>query len=200
VAIVVRQQGKLRLSIMSADGTNAHTLASSISVQSSGGHGCADWSPDGAWVVAAGSDMQGSGLFKIPVDGGAPVRLVSGQVTNPVWSPDGSLIVYGGPVVGGRVPLLGVRPDGMAVEFPEVRTALGGTHRFLRNGTGVVYSPRAQSRDFWLLDLATRKTRPLTHLSDRGALRAFDISPDGKEIVFDRLRDNSDIALIDLPK
>ena len=29
---------------------------------------------------------------------------------------------------------------------------------------------------------------------------AFDITPDGKEIVFDRLRDNSDIVLIDLPK
>jgi hypothetical protein len=28
----------------------------------------------------------------------------------------------------------------------------------------------------------------------------FDITPDGKQIVFDRLRDNSDIVLIDRPK
>jgi hypothetical protein len=28
----------------------------------------------------------------------------------------------------------------------------------------------------------------------------FDITPDGKQIVFDRLRENSDIVLIDLPK
>jgi Tol biopolymer transport system component len=139
-------------------------------------------------------------LFKIPVDGSAPLRLVSGQVINPVWSPDGTLIAYGGPVVGGQVPLLGVRPDGTRVELPDVRAGLGGAHRFLPNGTGLVYLPRSQSRDFWLLDLATNKTHPLTHLSDKGTLSTFDITPDGKEIVFDRSRENSDIVLIDLPK
>ena len=118
VAIIVHQQGTLRLLMMSADGTNARTLAPSITILSSEGHGSADWSPDGAWIVAAGLDVQGPGLFKIPVDGRrAPVRLVSGQVVNPVWSPDGTLIVYGGPVVGGRVPLLGVRPDGTGSNF-----------------------------------------------------------------------------------
>ena len=120
----------------------------------------------GSWQPA--SDVQGPGLFMIPVDGRAPVRLVSGQVVNPVWSPDGALIVYGGPVVGGRVPLLGVKPDGTRVELPDVRTRLGGGHRFLPNGTGLVYLPRSQSRDFWLLDLATKKTRQLTRLGDHG--------------------------------
>jgi Tol biopolymer transport system component len=200
VAIIVRQQGTLRLLMMSADGTKARTLAPSITIESSGGHGSAGWSPDGAWIVAAGTDAQGPGLFTIPVDGRAPVRLVSGQVINPVWSPKGALIVYGGPSVGGQVPLLGVRPDGTRVELPDVRTGLGGGHRFLPNGTGLVYMPRTQSRDFWLLDLATNKTHLLAHLSDHGAVSAFDITPDGKEIVFDRLRENSNIVLIDLPK
>ena len=54
------------------------------------------------------------------------------------------------------------------------------------------------SQDFWLLDLAAKKSRPLTHLSNGGAMRTFDVTPDGKQIVFDRLRDNSDIVLIDL--
>ena len=200
VAIIVTQQGKLQLLMMSGDGTNARTLAPSITIESSGGHGSADWSPDGTWIVAGGSDGQGSGLFKIPVDGGEPVRLVSGQVINPVWSPDGTLIVYGGPVVGGRVPLLGVKPDGTRVQLPEVWTGLGGGHRFLPNGKGLVYAPRSQSRDFWLFDFVTSKTHPLTRLSDRGRIRTFDITPDGKEIVFDRIQQNSDIVLIDLPK
>ena len=200
VAIIVRQEGRLRLSIMSRDGTNPRTLAPSITIQSSGGHGSADWSPDGTWIVAAGSDGQDTGIFKIPVDGRAPVRLASGQLINPVWSPDGTLIVYGGPAVAGQVPLLGVRPDGTPVELPDVRTGLGGGHRFLPDGTGLVYLPRSQSRDFWLFDLATKKTRPLTHLGDHGALSTFDIAPDGRSIVFDRVRENSDIVLIDLPK
>ena len=51
-----------------------------------------------------------------------------------------------------------------------------------------------------LLDLATKKTHRLAHLGDYGAVSVFDITPDGKGIVFDRLRDNSDIVLIDLPK
>ena len=200
LAIVARQGRKPRLTIMSASGTDARTLAPSITILSSGGQGSADWSPDGTRIVAAGSDEQGSGLFTIPVDGGAPVRLVSGQVTNPVWSPDGTLIVYSGPVVAGRVPLLGVKPDGTPVELPEVRAGLAGGHRFLPDGTGLVYLPRSQSRDFWLLDLATKTTRALTRLGDHGALQAFDISPDGKSIVFVRSRENSDIVLIDLPK
>jgi hypothetical protein len=54
--------------------------------------------------------------------------------------------------------------------------------------------------DFALLDMATMKTRPLTHFNDRAAMRTFDITPDGKWIVFDRLRENSDVVLIDLPK
>jgi len=198
VAIIVRQEGKQRLSVMLADGTNARTLATPITIQGSG-RGSADWSPDGKWIVAAGSDAQGSGLFIIPVDGSVPVRrLVSGEVVNPVWSPTEALIVYGGPNVGGQVPLLGVRPDGTPVKLPEVRAGLGGGHRFLPNGTGLVYLPRGL--DFWLLDLATNKTRPLTRLSDHGSLHTFDITPDAKEIVFDRLRNNSDIVLIDLPK
>ena len=30
-------------------------------------------------------------------------------------------------------------------------------------------------------------------------MKSFDVSPDGKQILFDRIRENSDIVLIDLP-
>jgi hypothetical protein len=71
--------------------------------------------------------------------------------------------------------------------------------RFLPNGSGFVYLqglPSAQN--LWLLDLASMKTRELTRLNNAGAIRSFDISPDGN-IVFDRLRGNSHVVLIDLP-
>ena len=185
--------------IMPADGTSIRTLAASIDIEGVPGQSAADWSPDGAWIVTGGRDAQGPALFKIPVDGDAPVRLVAGQAVNPVWSPDGNLIVYSGGFMTGQVTLLGVRPDGASVELPLVRIRQGG-YRFLPSGTGLVYLPLRRSLDFWLLDLATKKTRQLTRLSDQGALRTFDITPDGKHIVFDRSRENSDIVLIDLPK
>jgi len=97
------------------------------------------------------------------------------------------------------VTLLGVRPDGTAVDLPQVLARPGG-YRFLPDGTGLVYLPRIQGLDFWLLDFATGKSRPLTSLENRGTLRTFDITPNGKEIVFDRSRQNSNIVLIDLPK
>jgi tricorn protease-like protein len=57
-----------------------------------------------------------------------------------------------------------------------------------------------QSQDFWFFDLKTGSTRQLTRLSNQGKLQTFDITPDGKQIVFDRSRENSDIVLIELPK
>ena len=204
VAVVVRQQGKRHLAIMSADGTNSRILAASIDIQGWAERGAADWSPDGKWIVAGGDDGQGKGLFKIPVDGGAPVQLVKGEAHNPVWSPNGDLIVYatGTPFAGagGTNVLRGVKPDSTPVVMPAVRVRAGGAHRFLPRGTGLVYLPSIESQDFWLLDLATGQTRQLTRLADRGYLNGFDITPDGKYLVFDRTQQNADIVLIDLPK
>jgi len=39
----------------------------------------------------------------------------------------------------------------------------------------------------------------LTNLDREILMRSFDVSPDGKQILFDRYRQNPDIVLIDLP-
>jgi Tol biopolymer transport system component len=199
VAIIVRPAGRRHLSIVSADGRSSRTLAPSIDIEGAVNQGTADWSPDGNWIVTGGRDAQGPGLFKIPMDGGVPVRLVTGRAVNPVWSPDGNLIVYGGKFFTGQVELRGVRPDGTPVELPSVRTRPGG-YRFLPNGTGLVYLPYIPSLDFWMFDFATKTHHQLTRLSNQGAVGTFDVTRDGKAIVFDRSRDNSDIVLIDLAK
>jgi len=185
---------------MSADGTNSRTLAPSIVIQGAAGQGAAAWSPDSTWIVAGGSDASAQkGLFKIPVDGGEPSLIKKGQGTNPVWSPDGNLIVYSSPLVAGQATFLGMRPDGTPVELPPMR-ARQGAYRFLPDGKSLVFLTTNESVDFWLLDLATKMTRQLTRLNNKGKLQTFDLTPDGKQIVFDRTVENSHIVLIDLPR
>jgi Tol biopolymer transport system component len=198
VALVVNQEGRRRIAIMAADGTGRRTLGATISIEGSPGASAIDWSPDGAWIAAGGVDQQGAGLFKVPLDGGPPVRLVTGHAVNPVWSPAGNLIVYAAAFVDGQVPLRAVRPDGTHVDLPQVRAREGG-YRFLPDGSGLIYLPMLRSLDFWQLDFNTGQQRPVTQLDDRGRLRSFDVAPDGTHIVFDRSRENSDIVLIDLP-
>src|SRR5262249_16740378 len=153
------------------------------------------WSPDGNWIITGGNDMKSEGLWKISVQGGTPVRLVQGSALNPVWSPNGTLIAYHGPVVANKAPLMAVNADGTGFELPPIGVYFedGQRYRFLPSGKGLIYMEGSNPwQNFWLLDLATKKRKPLTHFSSGAAMNTFDITPDGKQIVFDRLRENSD--------
>ena len=197
VAVVLRKQGKRQIALVSADGADHQSLAEVIDVR-----GTSAWSPGGKWIVTGGNDPQGPGLFKIPVDGGTPVRLVTAAAFDPVWSPDDNVIVYTSQR-GANAPLLAVHPDGSPATLPAIRVPAGGggRSRFLPSGKGLVYLQGQEGdQDFWLLDLTTNKSRQLTRLSNAATMNTFDITPDGSRIVFDRLRENSDIRLIDLPK
>jgi Tol biopolymer transport system component len=195
VVLLLRRDEGWHLHLLSADGAELQVLSRSVDAR-----GAAAWSPDGRWIVVGGSEAGVHGLFKIPIDGGAPERIVDGEALNPVWSPDGSMIVYAGPQVEAVTPLLAVREDGTPVELPNIGVLRHGERaRFLPDGSGLVYMSGSQpSQDFWLLDLATMESRRLTRLDQGAAMRSFDITPDGKRIVFDRLRENSDIVLIEL--
>ena len=197
IALVLRQNERNVLHVLSADGAEIRVLASAIHVR-----GSISWSPDGAWVVAGGNDPDGNrGLFKINVRGDQVERIVKGQAVNPVWSPAGDLIVYDGPQVNATGPVLGVRPDGKTVELPDMESLVPGQRvRFLPDGRGLIHMKTSANfhQDFWLLDLETKEDRQLTRLDDAGTISTFDITPDGTRIVFDRMRENGDVVLIDL--
>jgi len=197
VAISLRRQGKIHLNVMNEDGSGLVSLAESLDVR-----GSASWSPDGRWIVIGAVGDKGRGLFKVQADGSEVVQLTKIEGTNPVWSPDGGVIVFGGPEVAGFQPLQAVQPEGTPITLSDIRIRIEGQRfRFLPNSKQLVYMTGPQRRlDFALLDLTTMKSRPLTQLDNPAATSSFDVTPDGKKIVFDRLRENSDIVLIDLPK
>ncbi len=197
-AFAMKRNGKRQMYVVAADGTGLRSLSSDIDVR-----GAASWSPDGKWIVVAGSDRNGPGLFKLPVDGGSPIQLARGQFLDPVWSPRGDLIIYCGTQVFTVTPLLAMHPDGTPARLPKIIVQRGGQRaRFLPNGTGLVYmlGSTLAEQDFWLLDLRTMASRRLTRLSNPAVMSTFDIAPDGSRIVFDRLQANSRIVLIDLAK
>jgi len=198
LALILRQNERNVLHVLSADGAELRALSSTVDVR-----GSVSWSPDGAWIVAGGEDLDGlPGLFKISVDGDRVEKIVEGLALDPVWSPAGELIVYSGPqVYSGLSHVLGVRPDGAPVELPLLEIfAQGKRVRFLPDGQSLIHMKSSANyhQDFWLLDLSTMQDRQLTRLDDAGTIRTFDITPDGRRIVFDRMRDHSDIVLIDL--
>jgi hypothetical protein len=55
-------------------------------------------------------------------------------------------------------------------------------------------------KELWMRDLKTGRERQLTTLGRGFSIGDFDISVDGRELIFDRSRDESDIVLIERPK
>jgi serine/threonine protein kinase len=196
VCFPVGRGGHSTLYCMSADGTGARAVGEPLDVR-----GAASWSPDGKWLAVAAREGRGVRVFKIPVGGGPPVRLVDSVSSNPVWSPDGKFILYSGTPRARSVPVKAVTPDGQPYAVsPLTVDRVGDSYRFLANGNALVVKLGGFRRqDFWLFDIATGQRRQLTALRPGESLQRFDVSPDGKRILFERVRENSDIVLIELP-
>ena len=150
-----------RLYVMAADGTDARRIAESLDVRDA-----PSWSPDGKWIAVVATEGNEQPLFKVPVDGGAPVRLVGGVNSDPVWSPDGRFIVYSEQSSGTEVPAEGDHSGEAAVPAAGGHGPAGGNrYRFLPDGKALVLMQGGlRQQDFWLLDLATGQQRQLTNL------------------------------------
>jgi Tol biopolymer transport system component len=197
IAFAVHGERQAHLYLMAADGTGAHRLAESLDANDA-----PSWSPDGKWIaVVAGDGVKANPLFKVPVDGGPPIRLVEGVIHDPVWSPDGRFILYSEALGSAVHRLRGVTPDKRPVPLPDIWVRYAGNrYRFLPDGKAViVMKGEGWQQNFWMLNLATEQMRQLTNLRPGFDMRSFDISRDGKQILFDRYRENSDVVLIDLP-
>jgi Tol biopolymer transport system component len=198
IAFAYRLNGRAALHVMSATGTDVRTVTDSVDVR-----GTFSWSPDGRWIAFAGSaSAQATRVYKVAASGGAPVPLANAISARPLWSPDGRFIVYSEPVQGARVQVRAVTPDGKPFPLPEmwVNYQTGTPYRFVPGAAALVYLKEGDVRhqNFFRIDLTSGEEQQLTDLQPGVEMRDFDVSPDGRQILFDRLRDNSDIVLMEL--
>ena len=182
---------------MRADGTNARVVTDSLDLQ-----GAPAWAPDGRSITSAAVDRGEPHLFRVPVDGGAPSLMVAEYAADPVWAPDGSFVVYSGPDIGTTLSLHAVTTDAAPRPLPALTLVRGARHlAFMPAGRRLVFlRGEIQHKNLWLVDLDTGVERQLTNFAPEFEIRDFDISPDGREIVVERVQDHSDVVLLDLPR
>ena len=91
--------------------------------------------------------------------------------------------------------------EGKPYPIPELILSRGSNHFSFLPGQPMLAVLKGEfwHKNFWLIDLVTGQQRQLTNFSREFLLGDFDISGDGKEIVFGRAKENSNIVLIDLP-
>jgi Tol biopolymer transport system component len=197
IAFSVRQHGQTLLYAMQADGTNARIVTDSLDLQ-----GAPAWAPDGQSITSAADDQGVPHLFRVPLDGRAPTRFVQEYSIDPAWAPDGRFVVYSGPEIGTTFSVKAVTAEAAAHPLPALTLTRGARHlAFLPGGRAVLLlRGEIQHKDLWLIDLETGTERQLTSLSPDFDIRDFDVSPNGREVVLERVQERSEVVLLDLPR
>jgi Tol biopolymer transport system component len=196
LAFLVQRRGLTQLYVTNADGSGARRVAEELDVR-----GAPAWSPDGQWLAVAANRGGEPQLFKIPVGSGTPVLLVKEYSTDPIWAPSGRFLVYSGADVGTTFSVKAVNADATPRQLPNLILTRGARRLAFPGGEDelIILKGDISHKEFWLVNLKTGHERQLTNLGREFAIRDFDVSADGREIIFDRAREESDIVLFDLP-
>jgi Tol biopolymer transport system component len=194
IAFAFRQGGQTMLCTMNADGTDARIVTRALQLQ-----GTPAWTPDGLSLTVAGVVDGTPRLFTVPLDGRPPVPLASGHAVDPAWSPAGDLVAFSGPDVGTTFPIKAVKADGSPYRLPALTLTRGARHlSFLPEGRSLlVLRGGIRHKNLWLVDLDTGAERQVTDFAPGFDVRDFDLSPDGRELVLEQVREYSDIVLIE---
>jgi Tol biopolymer transport system component len=196
IAFTVKQREQTLLYVMQSDATNARVITNSLNLL-----GDPAWAPDGQSITSAVVKSGVPQLFRIPLHAGPPTPVVHEYSINPAWSSDGQFLVYSGPDIGTMFSVKAVAQTA-AHPLPRITLTRGARHvAFMPGGHALlILRGDIQHKDLWLVNLDTGVETQLTNLPPEFDIRDFDISPDGREVVLERVQARSDIVLMDLPQ
>ncbi|HVO23939.1 MAG TPA: DNA-binding protein [Candidatus Margulisiibacteriota bacterium] len=193
VAVTVSDAGRTRLYVIDNDTGHADVVTSELVLR-----GNLAWTPDGQALIAAVVRDGEPRLTRIALNGDSPLPLVSEYSVDPVWSPDGRFLVFSGADVGTSFPLRAVAPDGRPFPLPGLLLARGSRVAFLGDPqTLIILRGQPGHLTFLASDIRSGAQRILIELPANFVARDFDVSASGNEIVFDRIEENPDVALIE---
>jgi WD40 repeat protein len=193
IAFATKRSGAASLYVANADGSGARVVTQALDL-----HGTPAWAPDGQSITVAAIVDGTPRLFTVPLDGRAPSLFVQDNASEPVWSPDGRVLLYSGPDVGTTFALKAVTADGRPYPLPPLTLSRGERRlAFLPDGRElVVLRGELGHKDLWAIALASGAQRQLTHFTRDFNVRDFDISAGGEAVV-EEVREVSDIVLIE---
>jgi Tol biopolymer transport system component/tRNA A-37 threonylcarbamoyl transferase component Bud32 len=191
VVFMSNRTGSFHIWRMDVDGNNARQLTNGRLETAP-----LECSPDGNWVLYPG-DGPDWGIWKVPVEGGEPVRLNSAQqALFSAVSPDGKMLAYSYHDVS-ATPALGVAIMSLQGNTPEKRLDIpSGRVRWAADGKSLVYiRTEGGISNLWSQPIFGGPAKQITHYN---GLRIwdFDLSRDGKRLVMDRGASRGDIVMI----
>jgi Tol biopolymer transport system component len=194
IAFSVGEGTGTRLYVMDSDGGGVREIAAALALR-----GGLAWAPDSQSLIGAVERDGEPRLARIALDGSPQRAMVSEYSLDPVWSPDGKYFVYSGPQVATTFSLRAAAPDGRPYAMPSLILTRGAGRVAFAGDTGALVILRGSMghMNFWLVDLQTGGERQLTDLPPGFVTGDFDITPDATQIIFERLRESSSIALIE---
>jgi Tol biopolymer transport system component len=193
IAFTVERGGATQLYAVDSDAQNPKAVTRALALR-----GDLAWAPDSRSIVGAIVSDGEPRLARIFLDSTPPQSIVSDYSVDPVWSPDGKYFVYTGAQVATIFPLRASAPDGRPYNMAGLILTIGARRVAFTRQTGSLVFLRGgiDRKDFWELNPQTGSERQLTDLAASFAIGDFDVSPDGAEIVFDRIEERSSVVLI----
>jgi Tol biopolymer transport system component/DNA-binding winged helix-turn-helix (wHTH) protein len=177
---------------MDIDGGNQRRLTNQAS------EGTPSYTPDGRWVVYA---VSGSGVWKIPAEGGEPVLIASGYAHTPRVSPDGSLVACTyrdeGRHASDKIALFSIEGGPPIKVFDEPKDLSSSAIRWTADGRALIYvGTRDGVSNLWTLPLDGSQQHRLTDFNT-DLIFNFSWSRSNKQLALARGNTAEHVVLID---